>query len=79
MGRINDHAVAHDADNVRTQDTGGQQIQHELAALVLDGVAGVVAALITCHDVVFLTDQIDHAALAFIAPVDTCDCSKHNK
>ncbi len=46
MLRVDDHAVAHNADDVGAQDAGGQQVQHELAALVLDGVAGVVAALI---------------------------------
>ena len=79
MMRVDDHAVAHNADHVRTQDAGGQQIQHELAALVLDRVTGVVAALITCNDVILLADEVDHAALAFIAPVDTRNCSKHNK
>ena len=79
MMRVDDHAVAHDADDVRAQDAGGQQIQHELAALVLDRVACVVAALIACNDVILLADEVDHAALAFIAPVDTRNCSKHNK
>ena len=79
MMRVDDHAVAHNADHVRTQDAGGQQIQHELAALVLDRMASVVAALIACNDVILLADEVDHAALAFIAPVDTRNCSKHNK
>ena len=77
--RVDDHTVAHDADDVRAQDAGGQQVQHELAALVLDRMASVVAALITCDDVILLADQVDHAALALIAPVDTRNCSKHNK
>ena len=64
MVRVDDHTVAHHADNVGAQDAGGQQVQHELAALVLHGVACVVAALIPCNDVILLADQIDHAALA---------------
>ena len=79
MVRVDDHTVAHHTDNVGAQDAGGQQVQHELAALVLDRVTGVVAALITCNDVILLADEVDHAALAFIAPVDTRNCSKHNK
>src|SRR5699024_1202173 len=75
---INDHAVAHDADDVGPQDAGGQQVQNELAPLVLDGVAGVVAALVADHDIVILAEQVDHAALALVAPVDPSDCSKHN-
>ena len=79
MVRVDDHTIAHHADNIRAQDAGGQQVQHELAALVLDRMASVVAALITCNDVILLADQVDHAALTLIAPVDTRDCSKHNK
>ena len=56
----------------------GDQVQDELAALVLDGVAGIVAALIARNDVVILAQQVHHAALAFVAPVDTGDCSKHS-
>ena len=79
MVGIDDHAVAHDADDVGPQDARGQQVQNELAPLVLDGVAGVVAALVAHHDVIILAEQIDHAALALVAPVDPSDCSKHNK
>ena len=78
MMRVDDHTVAHDADDIRAQDAGGQQVQHELAALVLDRVTGVVAALITCNDVILLADQVDHAALALIAPVNSSNSGKHN-
>ena len=77
MLRVDDHAAAHDADNVRAQDAGGDQVQDELAALVLNGVAGVVAALIAGNNVIILTEQVDHAAFALVAPVDTGDGSKH--
>ncbi len=79
MARVNDHTIAHDADDLRAQNAGGQQVQNELAALVLDRMTCVVAALIACNDVILLADQVDHTTLAFIAPVDTRDCSKHNK
>lgn len=79
MVGVDDHTVAHHADNIGAEDTGGQQVQHELAPLVLDGMTSVVAALIACNNIVLLADQIDHAALALIAPVDTRNCSKHNK
>ena len=77
MLRVDDHAAAHDADNVRAQDAGGDQVQDELAALVLNGVAGVVAALIAGNNVIILAEQVDHAAFALVAPVDTGDGSKH--
>ena len=76
---VDDHTVAHDAHHVRAQDARGQQVQNELAPLVLDGMAGVVAALVAHHDVIILAEQVHHTALALIAPVDPCDCSKHNR
>ena len=44
MVGVDDHTVAHHADNIGTEDTGGQQVQHELAPLVLDGMTSIVAA-----------------------------------
>ena len=74
---VDDHTAAHNADDVRAQNAGGDQIQHEFAAFVLDGVTGVVAALITGNNVIILAEQVDHTTLALVAPVDTGDCSKH--
>ena len=74
---VDDHAAAHNADNVGAQNAGGNQVQDEFAALVLDGVACIVAALIARNNVIVLAEQVDHAALALIAPVDTGDGSKH--
>ena len=79
MVGVDDHTVAHHADNIGTEDAGGQQVQHELATLVLHGMTSVVAALIARNNIILLADQIDHAALALVAPVDTRNCSKHNK
>ena len=75
MGGVNDHTVAHNAHHIRPQNAAGQQIQHELSFGGHHGVAGVVAALIAHHDVVFLTEQVHHAALALVAPVDSGDSS----
>ena len=41
--RIDDDAVADDADLVGAEDAGGDDVEGELAKLVDDGVAGVVA------------------------------------
>ena len=79
MFRVNDHTAAHNTDNAGVQDAGGHQVQYELAALVFDGVAGVVAALVTGNDVIIAAEQVHHTALALVAPVDTGNCSKHEK
>ena len=74
---VDDHAAAHDADNIGAQNAGGNQVQDEFAALVLDGVASIVAALIARNNVIVLAEQVDHAALALVAPVDAGNGSKH--
>ena len=77
MFRVDDHAAAHDADDLRAQDARRDQVEDEFAAFILDRVAGVVAALIARDDVIILAEQVHHAALALVAPVDTGDRSKH--
>ena len=47
-----------------------QQVQGELAQVVDNGVAGVAAALVADHHVVVPGEQVHHAALALVAPVD---------
>ena len=74
---VDDHAAAHNADNVGAQNAGGNQVQDEFAALVLDGVACIVAALIARNNVIVLAEQVDHAALALVAPVNAGNGSKH--
>ena len=72
--QVDDHARAHYVYHALAQYAGGQQIQYEFAALVYYGMAGVVATLITNYDVIISAQQIDHAALAFVAPVYAGDC-----
>ena len=67
------HAVAQNVHDTLAENAGGQQVQCELALLVDDGVAGVAAALITDQHVTVLSQQVHHAALSLIAPVDTYD------
>ena len=47
----------------------------ELAELVYDGVAGVAAALKSHDDIIVFREQVDHAALALVAPVDAYNCT----
>ena len=56
------------------QDAGRQQPQHELASVGVDGVAGVVAALIAGDDREVRRQQIDDLALAFVAPLRSEHC-----
>lgn len=73
--KVDDYAGAEDIDGVVAQDTGGKQVQDELALVVYNGVAGVIAALIADNDIVLFREQVDHTALALIAPVGSNDCS----
>ena len=75
--RINDHAGAEHVHGLVAQDAARHEVEHELALVVDDGVAGVVAALIAHDDVVLLAEQVDHAAFALVAPVDAYDGCQH--
>ena len=77
MLQVNDHAGPQHIDCTVPQDAGGHQVQDEFALVVDHRVTGVVAALVTDHYVIALAEQVHHAALAFVAPVDAYDCSKH--
>ena len=67
--RIDDHAVADDAGDAGMQDAGRNQVQDELLAVDVDGVARVVAALVARHDGEARRQQVDNLALALIAPL----------
>ena len=45
----------------------------EFAVLIHDGVARVVAALIPADDVIISCNEVNHTALALVAPVDAYD------
>ena len=69
MLQVDDDPGAEDVHRFVPQDAGGHEVHDELALFVYDGMAGVVAALIADHNIVVLTEQVHHAALALVAPV----------
>ena len=75
MLKVDDDAGAEYVHGVVAQYARRQQVENELALVVNDGVTGVVAALIADNDVVLFREQIDHTALALVAPVGSHDCS----
>ena len=72
--RIQGHTVAQDIHHARAENAAWKQVQGKLPIRVDHGMAGVPAALIAHHDVILLRQQIHHASLAFISPVDAHDC-----
>ena len=78
MVQVDDHARTQHTGHLRVEDAGGQQVQDELALLCDDGVPGIVAALIAGNDVRMFCQQVDDAALALIAPIDSSYSSQHN-
>ena len=50
-------------------------MQGKFAVFIDDGVARVAAALVADYDVVVLGQQVNHAALALVAPVNANDCA----
>ena len=76
---IDDHAVAEHTRFATMHDSGGQQVQHKGLVADLDGVTGVVTALVAGNDIEPLPEQIDDLALTFIAPLgaDDSDYVRH--
>ena len=72
--RIDDHAVADDTGDAAVQNAGRDQAQHELHAVHVDGVAGVVSALVTADDGKMWREEIDDLAFAFVTPLS----AEHN-
>jgi hypothetical protein len=58
-------------------DARGKQVKHERFIANLDGMSGVVAALVSHHDVKTLGEQVDDLAFAFIAPLGADYCDNH--
>ena len=75
MLQVDDHTVAHDVDYLRAQDTGWHQVQNKFTQMVDDGVTRIVAALVADNHIIIFRKQVDHAALAFVSPVNTNDCA----
>jgi len=71
--RVDDHAVAQDAQLVVVQDPRGDQVQNGLLALDHDRVPRVVAPLEAHDGVGVFRVQVDDLALAFIAPLGPYD------
>src|SRR5438067_439718 len=64
---------------VGMQDAGRDQPQNELLARHIHRVAGVVPALIPCHDREVRRQQIDDLSLAFVAPLSTENGQVHSR
>ena len=75
--RIDHDAVADDADHARMENSGRDQAQHELLAVDVHRVAGVVPALIARDDGKTRRDKVDDLAFAFVAPLRTENCEVH--
>ena len=77
--RIDHDAVADDAGDAGMQDAGRDQTEDELGAVHVDGVPGVVTALIARDDVEARRQQVDDFALAFVAPLRAKHSEIHNQ
>ena len=70
---VDDHAGSEHIDGVVAEDAGGKKIEYEFSLLVDDGVTCVVSSLIANYDVIIAAEQVNHSALALVAPVDSGD------
>ncbi len=61
--------VADNDSHIRVQYAAGDQLKDELLVSDLDGVAGVMPALVPRDEVECLREEIDDFALAFVTPL----------
>ena len=73
MLQVHDHARAEDIGGLGAENAGGEQVQNEFSPVVHNRVSRIVTALIADNDIIFLAQQVDHAALALVSPVGTYD------
>src|SRR6266498_5586970 len=66
---VDDHTIANHIYGASIKNARWNDMELEGAALIDDGMAGVVAATITDHQARALSQQIDDMALAFVAPL----------
>ena len=67
---VHGNTVAQNVDHALAEDAGRQQMQSEFTQLVDHRVTGVAAALIADDHIIVLGQQVYHAALALVTPVD---------
>ena len=62
------------------KNAGRKQMQGKLTVLIDHGMAGISASLKADNNIIFFRQQVDHAALPLISPVDSDDCAvRHRK
>ena len=66
---VQHHAIADHAAAILAQHTAWDQLQDETLSVNDDGMTGVVAAGVTCHDGKSFREHVDDLALAFISPL----------
>ena len=70
---VDDHPVAHHAQDARVEDPGRDQVEDEALLAHQDRVAGVVAAVVTGHDLHLVGEQVHDLSLPFVAPLGAGD------
>ena len=66
---VQDHAVADAADSAGMKNAGGDQVENELVPAHHQGVPGVVAPLVTHHDLGLLGQKINNLPFTFVTPL----------
>ena len=69
------HTVSEDVHDSFPEDSGRKKMESELAVFIDYGMAGISAALVPNDIVISLGQKIDHTAFAFVAPVDSYNCT----
>ena len=68
-GGVNHDAVSDDCQNTGPQNAAGNQLEYELLFAYVDGVAGVVSALVTGDRLKLFGEEVDDFTFTFVAPL----------
>ena len=71
--RVDDHPVAHHAEDAGVKDPGRDQMEDEPLLPDEDRVAGVVAAVVTGHHLHLVREEVDDLPLPLVAPLGADD------
>jgi hypothetical protein len=72
-GGVDDYAVPDDGFDAFPENPAGDELEDVLLFADIDGVAGIVTALVARDDVELTGEEVDHLALALVSPLRAQD------
>jgi hypothetical protein len=72
--RIQNHAIAHDASDLRMKDSRRDDVENVTFTAERNGMPGVVPSLVARNAVESFGEDVDNLSFSFVAPLQADDC-----